>query len=93
LGVCQLSASADDLRRRIQRFINEGSGAADLEGRLFVASENSLKDLLIVGSSTAEGLFSSQPETVLAENLHWTARYRVFRLLRALRGGPLVPQE
>jgi len=92
LGVYQLSLNTDHLRGRIKEFINDGSAARDLEGKLYVASQGELENLLISGSSAAVGLFSGEPTSVLSENLHWTARYRIFRLLRALKGGPLVPE-
>lgn len=91
LGVCQLSASPRALRTRIQQFIDDGSGVRDPEGTIHIMSRDQIERLLIHGNATATGLFSDQSVSVLAENLHWTSRYRIFRLLRALIGGPLAP--
>lgn len=91
LGVCQLSVNPTALRRVVQQFINDGSAARDLEGKLYFTSRDELERLLILGGGTATGLFSGGLMKVFAENLHWTSRYRMFRLLRALNGGPLAP--
>ena len=90
LGVCQLSVKPLTLRGVIQQFINDGSAARDLEGKVYFTSRDQLEQLLIRGTATATGLFSGGETNVLAENLHWTSRYRMFRLLRALNGKPLA---
>ena len=91
LGVCQLSSPPTAVRGAVRRFIDDGSAARDLEGKLHFAAADQLEQLLICGSASATGLFSDESRQLLAENLHWTSRYRMFRLLRALRGEPLVP--
>ena len=83
---------ADSLRKFICSLTNEGSAARDLEGKLHVIAESELEQLLVRGDALAVGLFSDQEARVLAENLHWSSRYRIFRLLRALRGAPLTPR-
>jgi len=95
LGVCQLTITPDSLRKVIKKFIDDGSGSLELEGTLHFTSRNQLEQLLIRGTATATKLFpdsdSDRDKSVFQENLHWTSRYRIFRLLRALNGKPLSP--
>lgn len=91
LGMCQLSSPPATVRDAMKQFIDEGTAARDLEGKLHFVSTDQLEQLLIGGSASATALFSDQEERVLAENFHWTSRYRMFRLLRALKGEPLLP--
>lgn len=93
LGFCQLICDPAGLKATIQRLANEGVGVRDLEGKLFTTSRTGLERLLIIGDCTAMGLFSSDKELLAAEQLHSTSRYRAFRLLRALNGGPLAPPQ
>jgi len=90
LGVCQLSVTRTQLRIAIEQLINDGSASRDLEGKLFIASSDQIERLLILGSANVTGLFSDSCEEVLGESLHWTSRYRIFRLIRALNEGPLA---
>lgn len=91
LGVCQLSLNPTKLRNVIRQLSDNGSAARDLEGKIHFTSREQLELLLIRGSASATGLFSDERTNILAENLHWTSRYRMFRLLRALSGKPLAP--
>jgi hypothetical protein len=93
LGFCQLTCDTPGLKATIQQLANEGVGVRDLEGKLFTTSRTGLERLLIMGDCTVIGLFSGEQELLGAEQLHWTSRYRAFRLLRALSGGPLTPPQ
>ena len=39
-----------------------------------------------------KGLFTLEPQTISAETLHPTSRYRIFRLLRAINRKPIEPE-
>lgn len=93
LGVCQLSVNPTKLREIIDQLTREGSAARDAEGKLYFAPRVELEKLLMHREATATGLFSGAAAKVLAENLHWTSRYRIFRLLRALNGKPLSDDQ
>jgi hypothetical protein len=93
LGVCQLNIDSDALRMFLVSLVEEGSAGRDLEGRLYLLNDQELRELLVTGESMAAGLFSGESATLRTENLHWTTRYRIFRLLRALDAAPLNPHD
>jgi len=93
LGFCQLSCKPPELKSVIKKLANEGVGVRDQEGKLFITSQTELECLLMKGNCKTTGLFSGDQVPVGAENLHWTSRYRAFRLLRALKGGPLTTPD
>ena len=91
LGVCQLSIVPDVFVQKYNQFVSQGSVARDLEGSLHIVEKNQLQRILIVGWGTARELFGTREPMIRAEKLHWTSRYRIFRLLRALEGRALQP--
>lgn len=89
LGFYQLNCNPDDFLKLHNSLVDQGIGTRDREGECFLVRDEDLLYLLVDGYCRASPLFQGRVSEVRAENLHPTSRYRIFRLLRALKRGPL----
>ena len=93
LGFFQISCDPDDFVRLHNSLVNRGIGTRDREGDCFLVTGSDLLSLLVEGRCRAVPLFTSSEAEVRAENLHPTSRYRLFRLLRAVKRRPLQQDD
>lgn len=91
LGVCQMACNPARLAERYRQIVGRGTGTRDLEGQLFTIGQDEMERLLVDGDGSVTGVFSRKAVSVHAQNLHATSRYRMFRLLRGVKGTPLQP--
>jgi len=89
LGLYQLNCEWDSFVELHNRLVNRGIGTRDREGECFRVHSSDLLNLLVDGRCRAFSLFTGSEAAVRAENLHPTSRYRLFRLLRAVKRRPL----
>jgi hypothetical protein len=91
-GFYQLEYDTQEFVSFHNDLINRGIGTRDKEGDYFVASSKMVENLLFKNQCVVQGLFTPESQTLSAETLHPTSRYRIFRLLRAIHRKPLEPQ-
>jgi hypothetical protein len=93
LGVFQLNCDPLEFVGLSNQLVDRGTGTRDPEGDCYLVNEADLPGLLVSGRCRARGLFHGAEAVVRAEHLHPTSRYRVFRLLRAVRRRPLAVRD
>ena len=90
LGFYQVNCDPEEFCAYHKDLVAKGVGTKDTEGKYYIARESDLIGLLVAGNCMVSPLFAATEKVeVLAQNLHPTSRYRVFRFLRALNRGPL----
>lgn len=89
LGLFQLTCDPAEFVTLHNQLVDRGIGTRDREGDCYLVKDIELLGLLVDGRCTARALFHGAEADVRAENLHPTSRYRVFRLLRAVKRRPL----
>ncbi len=93
LGLFQLNCEPKEFVTLHNDLVNRGVGTRDREGDCYLVRHSDLLRLLVEGRCNATPLFMGAETEVLAENLHPTSRYRLFRLLRAVNRKPLEPGD
>jgi hypothetical protein len=91
LGAYLLNCDAKEFLRLHREIIRRCRGTRDPEGKLYLISAEESMRLLTTGQGTARAISSREPTTLQTGVLHPTSRYRMIRVLRALRRGTLAP--
>lgn len=91
LGLFQLKCDPEEFRKIHESLVNAGKGTKDNEGKFHVVRHPEFLKLLVAGECNATPFFGKDQMDVKVKSgdLHPTSRYRLFRLLRAVRRAPL----
>lgn len=82
-GVCQLNTTAEQYFREYEGLVEKGL-SRDIEGKLYTVSPSEAEALLVNGSCHVREFFRPVTAKLEDQNLHETARYRLWRLSLAL---------
>lgn len=91
-GFIQLKDNRNGLREKLisRKFGAEYLGQEDREGVFYTVKDDQAFELLKKGYTKTKGLFDSSEITIKNDDLHPTARYRIYRLLRLLNRNNLL---